>query len=289
MKTLTVIIIAFATIINIAAAKNPTNEQIAKLFGFNAEDYTNLLQDRPVKACTLSYKINLGCSGFQGTSLCLDGLYSYGLFEKTFKAEHKKGQNRYEGLLNCETLNKFVDYCGSRVVSNWEEPNDDAVKAITAFVQQGIAYDYSKKTAIGKDRFLKHPVKTLLDGKGFCEDKVLLLYYFLKRLGYGVCLVDFPNHTMVGLQTTDQYGTIKNNGNFYCLIETTDKVAIGIASKTLKKDANNRTYSRYTKVPTIKEVRLAHGQETILLATTGNIFRSFETNKQNEIAIFVNK
>ncbi len=83
---------------------------------------------------------------------------------------------------------------------------------------QRIPYDESTYSGgINKDRY---PYQVLYDGKGVCGEKVRLLAYFLRDLGYGTALLYFSaeQHAALGLKCPSEYSY---KGTGYCFIETT--------------------------------------------------------------------
>jgi len=83
---------------------------------------------------------------------------------------------------------------------------------------QSIPYDDLSYTQ-GKplDRY---PYQVLYDGRGVCGEKVRLLAYLLRDLGYGTALLYYPKeqHSALGLRCPAEYS---HKGTGYCFIETT--------------------------------------------------------------------
>ena len=99
---------------------------------------------------------------------------------------------------------------------------DDQVRIAVSLVQQ-IPYD---QEILEKGTLeIRYPYQTLLDNKGVCCEKSVLLAYILHKLGYGVALFDFENekHSAVGIRSAPEYA-YKNTG--YAFIETTTPLII---------------------------------------------------------------
>ncbi|AEK19788.1 transglutaminase-like domain-containing protein [Methanococcus maripaludis] len=95
------------------------------------------------------------------------------------------------------------------------------VEFIVAFVQ---SLDYtSDKVTTGYDEYPRYPLETLMDNGGDCEDTAILTAALLHELGFGVVLIELPNHMAVGVSGDDSvYGTYYNyNGKKYFYVETT--------------------------------------------------------------------
>jgi hypothetical protein len=99
---------------------------------------------------------------------------------------------------------------------------DDQVRIAVSLVQQ-IPYD---QEMLDKGTLeIRYPYQTLLDKKGVCCEKSVLLAYILRELGYGVALFDYEveKHTAVGISSAPEYA-YKNTG--YAFIETTTPLII---------------------------------------------------------------
>ncbi|MDP2684708.1 MAG: transglutaminase-like domain-containing protein [bacterium] len=121
----------------------------------------------------------------------------------------------------------------------------------------------------------RFPYETLFDNKGICTDMSFLTISFLKELGYGYALFDFPvdNHLAPAVQCPKEYS---NYNSGYCYIEPTSlgfKIGVSSDIDVINGEAkvrNDRTHNssvdvivleqgkEYTKVseifPQIKEL-----------------------------------
>lgn len=111
-----------------------------------------------------------------------------------------------------------------RFAQNYDD--DTYLEMLTAFVQS-IPYDTEKPASI--DRAPRFPVETLVDGRGICSDKSLLLAGILSHEGYAVSLLQFSaeNHLTVGIPVPDGYAY---RGCGHAVIESTAISYVGDAS-----------------------------------------------------------
>jgi hypothetical protein len=95
----------------------------------------------------------------------------------------------------------------------------------TAFVQSAIEYDWHTAYNIGTSK-IRYPSETLVEGKGVCADKTILLAALLRPLNFGLAIITFDkaNHMALGLQVPAGYGSF---GSSFTMIETTSPTAIG--------------------------------------------------------------
>jgi hypothetical protein len=94
--------------------------------------------------------------------------------------------------------------------SEWE-----MVSSVVAFAQS-FEYKVTKNA--------RFPFETLYDQTGDCEGTAILLAALLKELNYGVVLILFAEHVMVGLRDKEnaQGAFVTYNGEKYYFIETTN-------------------------------------------------------------------
>ncbi|MDI3496058.1 MAG: hypothetical protein PWQ35_79 [Patescibacteria group bacterium] len=106
---------------------------------------------------------------------------------------------------------------------------DGLAELALAFVQY-IPYDYDK--AEQSDISLYYPYETLFLNKGICSDKTLLAFQIIKKLGFGVAIMNFPdiNHSALGLACENKY-SINNSG--YCYVETTNYFPPGVIPQNI--------------------------------------------------------
>lgn len=72
------------------------------------------------------------------------------------------------------------------------------------------------------DEYPRYPIETLVDEGGDCEDTSILLASLIHSMGYGVVLVEFPNHCGIGIKGGENvYGTYyEYGGSKYFYLET---------------------------------------------------------------------
>ena len=95
------------------------------------------------------------------------------------------------------------------------------VEFAAAFVQS-LPYTVDSVTT-PYDEYPRYPVETLVDNGGDCEDTSILLASILDRMGYGVVLLNPPNHLGVGVKgSVNMSGSYwEHEGGKYYYIETT--------------------------------------------------------------------
>lgn len=130
-------------------------------------------------------------------------------------------KDRYQKFIDLPLQDAFLDTLPDAIREKTSNP-DDQVRIAVSLVQQ-IPYDQE----ILKSGTLKirYPYQTLLNDKGVCCEKSVLLAYILHKLGYGVALLDFDaeQHTAVGIRVAPEFA-YKNTG--YAFIETTTPLII---------------------------------------------------------------
>lgn len=105
--------------------------------------------------------------------------------------------------------------------------SDDLIRIIISLIQN-IPYDLYKKIVMEKYPSLyqnfRHPYEVLYDNCGICSEKSILLISFLKILGYGAALFQFPkeNHMAVGIKVPKEFEYYDG----YTFIETTSPTII---------------------------------------------------------------
>ncbi|GAI22558.1 unnamed protein product, partial [marine sediment metagenome] len=109
---------------------------------------------------------------------------------------------------------------GAAAKENYSEYQ--TVEFAVAFVQK-LPYTYDSATS-PFDEYPRYPIETLVDNGGDCEDTSILLASMLNSMGYGVVLIELPEHCAVGVKSGDNiYGTYWTyEGEKYFYIETTN-------------------------------------------------------------------
>jgi hypothetical protein len=130
-------------------------------------------------------------------------------------------KDRYQKFIYLPEQDPFLLPLVEAIREKSTDPDDQARIAVS-LVQQ-IPYD---QEMLDKGTLeIRYPYQTLLDNKGVCCEKSVLLAYLLHKMGYGVALFDFERekHTAVGIQVAPEYA-YKNTG--YAFIETTTPLII---------------------------------------------------------------
>jgi len=116
----------------------------------------------------------------------------------------------------------------------------------TTFVQS-LPYTVDSATS-PFDEYPRYPVETLVDNGGDCEDTSILLASILNSMGYGVILIEFPNHCAIGVKGSDNmHGTYwEYEGEKYFYIETTNS---GWAIGELLDEYKEASANMYPMIP----------------------------------------
>jgi len=101
---------------------------------------------------------------------------------------------------------------------------DQSVAYALSFIQY-IPYDHAKIDAGNNNPY--YPFETLYLQRGVCADKTFLAVLWLRTLGYGAAILDFPdsNHSAAGIACPVADSV---SGSGYCYIETTNYFPIGV-------------------------------------------------------------
>ena len=99
----------------------------------------------------------------------------------------------------------------------------EAIFEVVAFVQS-ITYESDLNQNGQSCEYPKYPVETLMEGGGDCEDTSILLATMIKELGYGVALLHFEGHMMVGIAggESETGAYYQKDGVNYFVLETTN-------------------------------------------------------------------
>lgn len=105
--------------------------------------------------------------------------------------------------------------------------SDERAAFIISFIQY-LRYDHDK--AALSDPKPSYPFETLYQQKGICSDVSFLAVYWLRNLGYGTAILDFPdsNHSALGIACPQEV-SVSNSG--YCYVEMTNYFPPGIVPK----------------------------------------------------------
>ncbi len=106
---------------------------------------------------------------------------------------------------------------------------DEELEFILAFIQY-IPYDFAKATS--DLPVANFPFETLYLNKGVCSDTVFLAVLWLREMGYGSAVLDFPdsNHAALGIACPEDI-SLDNSG--FCYVETTNYFPLGVVPASL--------------------------------------------------------
>lgn len=149
--------------------------------------------------------------------------YYHGLKKNNAVPTYVKDHVNHEYLLKlAKTLDKDANGLG---YTRYE-----LAEYIIAFVQQSTHYKSDPSMVdYGGGNYCKHPIETLVERGGDCEDKAILLVALLKTFGFGAVLLHYPHHYAVGFDCDGCSGTsYSESQKKYYYIETTSNSDIGI-------------------------------------------------------------
>lgn len=160
---------------------------------------------------------------YKGTAWSWTGEFSRAGYQYYQNKSHSRESNYaeyalsdYDRQLLQGIIRKFKEAGSERGYTEY-----DTIMNIAAFVQ-ALPYT-SDKVTTGYDEYPRYPLETLVDGGGDCEDTAILTAALLDELGYGVVLLQLPNHMAVGVKGADTLsGTyFEYQGSRYYYLETT--------------------------------------------------------------------
>ena len=119
--------------------------------------------------------------------------------------------------------------CIKSLVSSFREggakvgySSSDNMHNVISFVQS-LSY-VTDLESTGESDYIRFPVETLVDGVGDCEDMAILAAAILNEMGYGVLLVQLPEHLALAVNCgTEFQGSYYNyQGSRYYYLEVTN-------------------------------------------------------------------
>ena len=122
-------------------------------------------------------------------------------------------------LIEDKVQDEYLTPLVAKIQSLTADPNDQLRIAVS--LVQRIPYDMEAYRS--DSTYMKSPYEVLYYNKGVCSEKSFLLAYLLKKLGYGVILLEYKeeNHMAVAVKCPSQYANFWYEGTGYCFIETT--------------------------------------------------------------------
>lgn len=106
---------------------------------------------------------------------------------------------------------------------------DEQMSFVMSFIQY-LPYDDAKLITGNNNPY--YPFETLYLNKGVCADKTFLAVLWLRELGYGSAILDFPdsNHSAAGIACPIDDSL---DGRGYCYIETTNYFPVGLVPASI--------------------------------------------------------
>lgn len=140
----------------------------------------------------------------------------------------------YSIFLNLKSGDTSIDEIVYKLkaTANAQSWSEDELLEFTMALIQFIPYDSAKVAGSLTNINPYYPYETMYLNRGVCSDKTFLAVVFLRKLGYGAAIFDFPdsNHSAAAVSCPLEY-SIANSG--YCYIETTNYFPIGVVPRTL--------------------------------------------------------
>ncbi|MDP3837029.1 MAG: hypothetical protein Q8Q67_02930 [bacterium] len=154
---------------------------------------------------------------------------------------------------------------------------DQTVAFAMSFIQY-LEYDRAKLDS-GKN-VPYYPFETLYLQKGICADTTFLSVLWLRNLGYGAAILDFPdsNHSAAGIACPTEDSL---NGSGYCYIETTNYFPVGVVPPSITD--GQATTAEANLLNLFDASRL--GKMEIKQATTGKIYQGVKAVKAEAAAL----
>lgn len=147
-----------------------------------------------------------------------------------------------------------------------ERLSSDETVGLTVAFAQSIPYDFTKD--LKKDH-TQYPYETLYTQKGVCADKTFLAYLLVKRLGYGVAILQYldRNHQALGIKCSPEDAV---DGSGYCFAETTNYLPIGVIPTSFGTGGNSALSLNNNLSTLFDATRLGKGD--VFLKTEGKTY-----------------
>ncbi|MGE5425938.1 MAG: hypothetical protein ACM3PZ_02605 [Bacillota bacterium] len=155
--------------------------------------------------------------------------------------------------------------------------SDKTAAYAMSFIQY-LPYDRAK---LEPDKNIPYyPYETLYLGRGVCSDKTFLAVLWLRSLGYGAAILDFPesNHSAAGIACPKE-DSIAGSG--YCYIETTNYFPVGIVPPSIAEGQAVNSEPAFDQL--FDASRL--GKMEIKQATAGKLYQGVAAVKEEATAL----
>ncbi|MEA1957395.1 MAG: hypothetical protein U9N01_03455 [Euryarchaeota archaeon] len=201
---------------NVETIKEPINNDRTKYQQTISEREEETLEDYEVGKFTRDYEWEY------------DG-YTYGLtfnlYPKVYEIFKERERTRDYDLFASDYYSKEFIKTITEGLEDYAKENDLTNAEIPYFIisfVQDLPYT-SDNVTTGFDEYPRFPYETIYDDGGDCEDTAILASAMLNELGYGVALLQFPEHMAVGVKCTPSAGQsyYTYQGIDFCYLETT--------------------------------------------------------------------
>jgi len=249
---------------------NLVGEPIKTELGLNTHRYNWRYQDQDY---SLDFKLSSDLYNSYSSS---PKVYSYYLgqepldFRESFYAMFLKiREDDNQSLMVLESLKNKANSLGLSP--------DERVAFIMSFIQR-LNYDHAKADSGLNNPY--YPFETLYLQKGICSDTTFLAVLWLRKLGYGAAILDFPdsNHSAVGIACP-----LLESLNFsaYCYIETTNYFPIGVVPASISGGQANESESNFSNLFSADRL----GKMEIKQASTGRVYQGVSATKKEANAL----
>ncbi|PKM88516.1 hypothetical protein CVU83_01610 [Candidatus Falkowbacteria bacterium HGW-Falkowbacteria-2] len=155
--------------------------------------------------------------------------------------------------------------------------SDQTAAYVMSFIQY-LEYDRAKLDSGINIPY--YPFETLYLQKGVCADTTFLAVLWLRGLGYGAAILDFPdsNHSAAGIACPLEDSL---NGSGYCYIETTNYFPVGVVPPSI---TNGQAVTVENNLENLFDASRL-GKMEIKQATTGKIYQGVKGVKAEAVAI----
>lgn len=154
----------------------------------------------------------------------------------------EKYKTESQSLTNYHTqITQDTEWLKSKLTKDFPDYTSNILSEIVYLQNFVLSLRYKKDIASNNSlQYTRHPIETLVEGEGDCDDKVALLYQLLKTRGYSVGYVSVPNHMllMIPRKTVEDFLAFNENipivhttpEHEYVFVEATQSEPIGTSN-----------------------------------------------------------
>jgi hypothetical protein len=164
--------------------------------------------------------------------------------------------------------------------------SDERVAFIMSFVQH-LNYDTAKVDTDLNNPY--YPFETLYLQRGICSDTTFLAVLWLRELGYGAAILDFPDskHSAAGIACPLSESL---NSSGYCFIETTNYFPTGVVPAAILDGQASESETNFSNLFSVERL----GKMEIKQASFGKVYQGVsvvreEANALNQLKLDLNR